>query len=98
MREIQERLCHKGVRTSSRDMQGWATPTSEGEGWESLACGRGYIVNVGGSLLNDAAALSPGPEMPHGEGVAEWPVGQGRGQAEGPGHPMVAQAALLCGL
>lgn len=61
-------------------------------------CERVDIVNVGGSLLNEVAVRSRGPEMPNGEDMAKWPMGLGSGQAEGPGHPTVAPEALLCWL
>ena len=56
-------------------------------------CERVDIVNVGGSLLNEVAVRSRGPEMPNGEDMAKWPMGLGSGQAEGPGHPTVAPEA-----
>lgn len=66
--------------------------------WGSCTCERVDIVDVGGSLPNEVAARSQGPEMPNGEDMAEWPTGLGIGQAEGPGHPTVAPEALLCWL
>lgn len=38
--------------------------------WECV-----YVINVCVSLPNEAAALSPGPEMSDGEDVPEWPRG-----------------------